>query len=338
MQRKFTILIAFIALVFPVAFAQADAVDEVFCGDLSQSDCQILWDNAAVMDSLNSFTVSMSMNLEVDSEEPMRLAAQADGQFELDDESLQYINEKAANMPEADWGELAEIFLTSAKANLRIDMTDSSGAEEAKSEVTLLLKDGILMLSAEALSALTGEDMTGMEGFGLDLNDAIGELLSEAGVMPEADSPAMQEMEAVADSAMTIVRLPDSDLNGAAVAVFKTDFDLNAFMSLISVEQLVAASNDMHDPQMAQELMDSIQVGELSVTQYIGLGDSYTYGTDIAVDLSMSYMKDGQLQASSIVLDMAALLSNFGEPVDVPIPEDAFVFPLAMLLQMGADS
>ncbi len=338
MQRKFTILIAFIALVFPVAFAQADAVDDVFCGDLSQSDCQILRDNAAVMDSLNSFAVAVSMNLAVDSEEPMRLSAQANGQFELDDESLQIINEKAANMAEADWGELAEIFLTSAKANLRIDMTDASGEEEVKSEITLLMKDGILMLSAEALSAVTGEDMTGMEGFGLDLNGAIGELLAEFGMMPESDSADMQEMEAVADSALTIVRLPDSDVNGAAVAVFKTDFDLNAFLSLISVEELVAASNDMDDPQMARELMDAIEVGEFSVTQYIGLGDSYTYGTDIAVDASMSHMKDGQLQDMSIVLDMAAQLSNFGEPVDVPIPEDAFVFPLAMLLQMGADS
>ncbi len=338
MLRKYTILIALIALVFPIAFAQADAVDEVFCGDLSQSDCQILLDNAAVMDSLNSFAVSLSMSLEAGSAEPMRVSAQANGQFELDDESLQSINEKAANMAEADWGELAEIFLTSAKANLRIDMTDSSGEEEVKSEFTLLLKDGILMLSAEALSAVTGEDMAGMEGFGIDLNDAIGELLTETGAMPVADSAEMQEMEAVADSAITIVRLPDSDVNGAAVAVFKTDFDLNAFFSLVSAEQIVGASNDMDDPEAVRELMDSIEVGEFSVTQYIGLGDSYTYGTDIAVDVSMSYMKDGQLQDSSIILDMAAVLSNFGEPVDVPIPEDAFVFPLAMLLQMGTDS
>lgn len=338
MLRKCVILIALIALVFPVAIAGADSMDDVFCGDLAQGDCQILLDNAEIMDNLNSFAVNVSMTLEADAADPMRLFAQGNGQFGLDDESLQTINEKAANIAEADWGELAEIFLTSAKANVWIEMTDASGEEEDKTEISLLLKDGVLVLSAEALSALTDEDMTGMEGFGIDLNDAIGELLTESGAMPEMDSAEMEEMDDVADSAMSITRLPDGEVREVAVAVFKTDIDLNAFFSLVSAEQLVGASNDMDDSEALRELMDSIEVGEFSVTQYIGLEDNYTYGTDILVDMSMSFTENGQRQDSSINFEMAAVLSNFGEPVDVPIPEDAFVFPLAMLLQMGADS
>lgn len=334
MLRKYVTLFVLIALVLPAAVASADATDDVFCGDLSQSDCQILLDNAAVMDNLNSFAVFVSMNLAFDSAEPMRLFVQGNGQFELDDESLQIINEKATSVSEAEWGELAEIFLTSAKAVVWVEITDSSGEEEVKTEITLLLKDGILLLSAEALSALSGEDMTGMEGFGVDLNDAIGELLTESGAMPEADSEEMQEMEALADSAMSIQRLADSNLSGVAVAVFKTDFDLNAFFSLVSPEQLVSASNDLDDPLTLREIMDSIEVGEFSITQYIGLVDSYTYGTDIVADMSMSFTEDGQETTSSISFEMAAILSDFGEPVDVPIPEDAFIFPLAMLMQM----
>ena len=336
MLRKYMIIIALIALVFPFAIASADATDDVFCGDLAQSDCQILLDNAAVMDSLNSFAVAVSMALEADAAEPVQLFLQAKGQFELDDESLQTINDLATDASEAEWGQLAEIFLTSAKADVWIEMRDSSGGDEVKSEFTLLLKDGILVLSANALSALTGEDMAGMEGFGIDLNDAIGELLAETGAMPEAESAEMQELEAVADSAMSITRLPDSQLNGAAVAVFKTDFDMAAFFSLVSPEQLIAASGEMYDPQTLSEAMDSIEIGEFSLTQYIGLDDSYTYGTDILVDMSMSYTEMGQLRTASIQFEMDALLSNFGEPVDVEIPEDAFVFPLAMLLQMGS--
>ena len=338
MLRKYVILLALIALVFPVAFVQADAMDDVFCGDLSQGDCQILLDNAAVMDSLNSFALSMSMSLEADSDEPMRLFVQGYGQFELDDESLQTINEKAANVSEAEWGALAEIFLTAAEADVWIEMTDSSGAEEVKSEITLLLKDGVLVLSADALSALTGEDMSGMEGFGLDLNDAIGDLLTDSGAMPEADSAEMEEMEAVAESAMSITRLPDSEVSDVAVAVFRTDLDLNAFLSLVSAEQLVAASNDMDDPQAVSELMDAIDIGEFSVTQFIGLDDSYTYAVDLSMDMSMSFTDNGQELTSSINFELDAVLSNFGEPVEVNIPEDTFVFPLAMLLQMGADS
>ena len=335
MLRKYLILVVLIALVFPVAIAHADATDEVFCGDLSQSDCQILLDNAAVMDSLNSFAVSLSMTLDVDSAEPMQLALQGYGQFELDDESLQSINEKAASLSEAEWGELAEIFLTSAKADVRIEITERSEGEEDPTELNLLLKDGVLLLSADAMAALSGEDMTGIEGFGIDLNDAIGDLLKESGALPNTDSAEMQEMEALADSAMTVQRLPDSEVSGVAVAVFKTDFDLATFFALVSPEQLVAASDDLGDPLTLSEIMDSIEVGEFSLTQYVGLDDSYTYGIDIVADMSMSYAEFGQVRQSSISFDMGAILSSFGEPVAVEIPEDAFVIPLAMLMQMG---
>ena len=335
MLRKYLILVVLIALVFPVAIAHADAADEVFCGDLSQSDCQILLDNAAVMDSLNSFAVSVSMTLDVDSAEPMVIAMQAYGQFELDDESLRSINEKSASVSEAEWGELAEIFLTSAKADVRIEITELSGEQEDPSEFNLLLKDGVVLLGADAMSALSGEAMTGIEGFGIDLNGAIGELLTESGALPNTDSSEMQEMEPLADSAMTIQRLPDSEVNGVAVAVFKTDFDLGAFFALVSPEQLLAAFDDLDDSLTLSEIMDSIEVGEFSITQHIGLDDSYTYGTDIVADMSMSYTESGQAQHISISFDMRAILSNFGEPVDVELPADAFVIPLAMMMQMG---
>ncbi len=338
MLRKCVILFALIALVFPVALAHADARDDVFCGDLSQSDCQVLLDNAAAMDSLNSFAFDLSITGVADSEEPMRLSLEATGQITLDEESLQLINDQAANASEADWGELMEIFLTSVTADILIDLTDSSGAEEVKTEIRLLLKDGIMLLSADALSALTGEDMSGMEGFGVDLNDAIGELLTESGAMPEAESAEMQEMEEVAESAMTISRLADSEVGSVAVAVFRTDLDLNAILNLVSAEQLAAASNDMDDPAAVRELMDAIDVGEFSVIQYIGLDDKYTYGIDAVVDMSMSLKENGQEMNSSISFDMSAILSKFGEPFDVTIPEDAFVFPLAMLMQMQAGS
>ena len=334
MLRKYLTLIVLIVLALPAAVTSADAANDVFCGDLSQSDCQILQDNAAVMDSLNAFAVHMNMALDVDGAEQTRLSVQGNGQFELDDEALQTINEMAANAGEAEWSDLAELFLSSAKAVIWVEMTETTGEGDVTSEINLLLKDGILVISADALSALTGEDLSGMEGFGIDLNDAIGDLLKESGMLPEADSAEMQEMEALADSAMSIARLPDGELNGGAVAVFKTDFDLGAFFSLVSPEQLMAASGDLDDPQMLSEIMDSIEVGEFSVTHYIGLDDSYTYGLDVLMDFSMSYTENGQPMTSSIDMEMAALLSKFGEPVEVAIPEDIFAFPLAMLLQM----
>ena len=335
MLRKYLTLIVMIALALPAAVASADGANDVFCGDLSQSDCQILLDNAAVMDSLNAFAVHMNMALDIDGAEPTRLSVQGDGQFELDAESLQTINEMAVNAGEAEWNDLAELFLTSAKAVVWVEMTESTSEEDVTTEINLLLKDGILVISADALSALTGEDMTGMEGFGIDLNDAIGDLLAESGMLPEADSAEMQEMENLADSTMSITRLPDSDVSGVAVAVFKTDFDLAAFFSLVSPEQLMAASGDRDDSLMLGELMDSIEVGEFSATHSIGLDDRYSYRIEVTADMSMSYTENGQQQTSSIRFEMVASLSSFGEPVDVAIPQDIFAFPLAMLLQMN---
>ena len=336
MLRKLVIFIAVIALALPGAIALAESMDDVFCGDLSGSDCQILQDNAAVMDNLNSFAVSMSMNLAADSDEPLRLSLQANGQFELDDESLQAINERAVDLAAAEWAELAEIFLTSAKASVWMEITDLSGAEAVTSEFNLLMKDGIVLLSADALSALAGEDMSGMEGFGIDLNDAIGELLAETGALPEPDSAEMEEMVAVADSALSVARLADSEVSGVAVAVFRSDLDLNAFLSMISADLLAAAAKDMDDSKAADDLMEALAGGEFSVTQYIGLDDKYTYGLDMLMDMDMSYTENDQQRNASISMDLKAKLSDFGQPVNVEIPEDVFVFPLAMMMQMGS--
>lgn len=335
MLRKYLTLIVMIALALPAAVASADATDDIYCGDLSQNDCQILLDNAAVMDSLNSFAVHMNMTLDIDGAEPTRLSVQGNGQFELDDESLHTINEMATNASEAEWGDLAEFFLTSAKAAIWVEITESSGEEDDTTEFNLLLQDGILVLSADALSALSGEDMTGMEGFGIDLNGAIGELLTESGMMPEADSKAMEEAYTLAESAMSIARLPDGNVNGVAVAVFKSDYDLGAYFSMVGTEQIMAASGDLDDSRTQSEIMESMEVGEFSVTHSIGLDDRYTYGLDILADLSMSHTENGQQMTSTINMEMDAQLSGFDEPVEVSISEDIFAFPLAMLQQMS---
>ena len=39
----------------------------------------------------------------------------------------------------------------------------------------------------------------------------------------------------------------------------------------------------------------------------------------------------------SIVMDMSMEVFDFNEPVEVEIPEDAFVFPLAMMMAMGSE-
>lgn len=333
MIRQCMMLIALILLLLPVAGARADSTDGVFCGDLSEADCRILLDNDKVMRNVNSLGFSLSMSMETGAEEALQFSAQAYGGFEVDDEALAVINEMSANAAEADLGKLIEMILTSAKAALTLDLRDYSGEEEVQTQLNLKLKDGIVLIGADTLEALTGESMGGMDAFGVDLTGAIGDLLAESGAMPTAD---LSEFEAAEDVAMSVTRLPDTEVDGVAVAVFRTDIDLNTFFSMVSAEQLVAATSEVDDPQAISDFIDSIDVSDFHVTQYIGLDDHYTYRMDMLMDLALPADMEDLGQVSSFVMDMVIELSSFGEPVDVSIPEDAFVLPLAMMMQMGS--
>ncbi len=331
---KMRVILALLAIMLvSLAGAQADSTDRaVLCGDLPETDCQILLDNESVMNSLNSFAFLMDMSFAVSGDEAMQLAGQAGGALSLGDEALRAANEMSENMSEADASALIELLLTSLEADLWFNVQGASGEEDFDMELSLQMKDGIVLIGAEALEALTGEPMTGMEAFGVDLNGAIGELLEESGAMPATD---VSDMEAAGAAAMTVTRLPDSEVNGVAVAVFETDIDLDILFSLVSVEELVAASDDLDDPQMASELIEGIDVREFYVRQYIGLDNLYTYRTEMSLDMSMAFEDDSQATDAAVVMDMSVDLSEFGEPVVVEIPEDAFVFPLLMMMQMG---
>ena len=125
-------------------------------------------------------------------------------------------------------------------------------------------------------------------------------------------------------------------MNGIAVAVFETTIDINEIMSLITFGDIVAEAKEGQDPGMALEMMQHMMVNELASRQYIGLNDHYTYGLDVALDLVIDgEFMDSPGNSMTVVLDVDIEMSDFNQPVEVEIPEDAAVFPLAMLLQMN---
>lgn len=332
MLRKFAILIALIILVLPVSGARADSMDDVFCGDLPEADCQILLDNAAAMNSLNSAFFFFSMNVLTGVDEDVLYAAQGYGDVELDDEAVDAINKLSEDVSAADWGVLFELALASAQADVTLDFRDYSGQEDVRTALRLKLKDGILLIGPDTLAALTGASMGDMEEFGVDLKGAIGELIAESGAIPAMDFDDMAEVEA---EAMSISRLPDDEVSDVAVAVFQTDIDLKTLLSSVRAQQLVAASYDLPDRQAAEALVDSINSRDFYVRQFIGLDDHYTHRMEVLMDMSMADESVDQEPFASLVLNMIISLSKFDQPVDVTIPEDAFVLPLAMLMQMG---
>lgn len=334
MLKMRMLMVLLVVLLLSLSGVLADSSDRaILCGDLPETDCQILLNNADVMDSLNSFAFLMNINLNASGDDAMQLTLNGGGALSLADEALHAANAMSETMSGADMSALAELLLTSLEADVWVELQGEAAEEDFDMGFNLLLKDGVVLVGAEALEAVTGEPMTGIDAIGIDLNDAIGEMLEETGAMPAMDA---DEMEAAEMAAISVARLADSELNGVAVAVFESDFDLNTILSLISAEQLVGASDDMEDSQAAAQMMEAIDVSEFSVRQYIGLGDSYTYRIVMALDMTMA-SESGDLDADAqIVMDMSIDLSNFNEPVEVEIPEDAFVFPLAMMLTMGS--
>ena len=330
--RTFLVLLALTLL--SLAITHADSTDRaILCGALPDADCQILLDNEGVMNRLNSFAFDMSMNFSASGDDAMEMAMQGGGALSLDDDALQAINDASMDMSDSEISALIELLLTSLEGEVRFELKGSSAEEDIDLEFSLLMNDGVVLIGADALEELTGESMGGVEALGIDLNDAVGELLAETGAMPATHS---SEQELAAAGVTTVTRLPDAEVNGVAVAVFETDMDLNAVLALVSAEDLIGASEDMDDPEMAQAMIDAIDVREFVVRQYIGLDDSYTYRMEMALGMTMSSEATDLETDATIMMDMTIDLSDFGEPVAVEIPEDAFIFPLAMMIAMGS--
>ena len=230
-------------------------------------------------------------------------------------------------------GALLELLVTSLTGEVWLNLSGTSADEEVSMELSIRLKEGVILLNPGAMEEISGQPMTGMEWLGVDVTGAVGDLLAESGMMPEMDADGMEEAEA---SAISITRLPDSEINGVTVAVFETSIDVNSILSLISIEDMIAFSNPEEDPEKSMEMIEAIDVRDLSSRQYIGLDDHYTYRFDVSVDLTApdeSNSNDGG--EKTIVMDLDVGLSGFNDPVEVEIPEDAMVFPLAMMLQMN---
>ena len=337
MLKRIVILVVLLTLLIPFASAQTDSVEAAhICGDLADADCQILLDNATMMDALNSFAFTVTMALDVDGdaiEEHMQLAGQGGGALSLDDDALQAVAETGNQITADEAGALLELLITSLTGDVWLDLSGTSADEDFTMELSLRLKEGVVLLNAGAMEELSGQPMTGMEWLGVDVTGAIGDLLTESGMMPDMDANDLEEVEA---SDTSVTRLPDSEINGVAVAVFETSVDVNSILSLISIEDMIAASDSNEDPEKTMEMVQAIDVRDLSSRQYIGLDDRYTYRLVVSVDLTApaeSGDQDGG--EKTIVMDLDVGFSGFNDPVEVEIPEDAMVFPLAMMLQMN---
>ncbi len=333
MLKKSLILAALLSAL--ISLLPAQAKDESrFCGDLSAEDCQMLQANAQAMDAVHSLAFAGAMSMEAAPEGLIELAGSGSGKIEFDADAMASLSEMSAEMLTANYSQAAELLLTTSKADVSFALSGSLEGEAFEMELSLLLKDGVLLLGAGAMEALTGESMTGMAAFGLDLNGAIADMLGgEMTSMPEPGyAEDMSDLEA---AATTISRLPDSQVNGVAVAVFETQLDLESLFAMMCGADMLAAEGDELARQAAEDFCDAISAMTVTAREYIGIDDAYTYRMDAAMEMAMAGESLGLQSETAIAMRMDFTLSGFNEPVEVEIPEDAMIFPLAMMLQMN---
>ena len=345
MLKRLTILITLTLLMLSVATIQADSIDgDVFCGDLSDADCQILLTNAEVMDGVYSLQFSMALAMKMGGDgldDSIEMTGTGGGSLAVDPATADALEAAAAETAESDMAALLEMLLSAVTGDLSFRFDGLSGDEAIEMELNLLLKDGVIVIGAGAMEEMTGEEMTGLEWFGIDTSGAIGVLLDEAGMGTAQDMgmSSQSSMEAVEDDATVIVRLPDQIIAGSALAVFESSVDVNSIMQLLSLEDIQAAagSGDGADADMARAMIQGMDVRELSSRHYVGLDDHYTRRMEMAMDLTLSGelvgLEDGNI---SLIMNIGIDMTAFNQPVSVEIPEDAVVIPLAMMMQMGS--
>ncbi len=330
MLKKCTILWILFLLVLPLAGIQADSSEsEVFCGDLPAADCQLLTESEAVMNQVQSFAMAMSMSVEITGEEPALMTIEGEGRLAIDPELADMTSDVQDMAPMEEMQAtlaLVEEVLAGIDGTLSIELAQTGGGEEdTQMTLSLLMKDGVIVLDAASLESVFGDSTGSMEWFGLD-TAGITELLMSDELMQEGMDDMTDEYQDYPEMAPAIERLPDSEVNGIAVAVFESALGYSALSSLTG---LIAIA----DPSAAGDgSLDTAIDGMLSMRQYIGLEDHYLHRAELSMTIGMAV---DETDAGSMDMSMSLNLSDFNQPVAVEIPEDAMILPLMMMMQMG---
>ena len=329
-KRWIKLTVLTLMLLLPLAVVSGQSLDKraVLCGDLAEADCQILVDSDVVMDGVNAFAFDLSMTLSVEAPEPdeMSLSLDASGRLSISAEAMEAVQEMEDSLMEMDGQELSDEMVAifdaaiagiTAELTADLQITNQDGIEDMA--LNLLTKDGIVMLNAAAVAEATGESMGGMEWFGVDANGVFALLTADSDMqdmMKSEDSHSdMADMSEMA-MAPTVTRLADSEVNGVPVAVFESSLNMSQIMALLS--------------PVAGDAADSAATLDATVLQFIGLDDYYQYRAEATINVAESS------SMTTINVWFALGMSDFNLPVTVEIPEDAFVFPLEFLMEMGS--
>ena len=343
MARKSLIWTMLVMLLLPWVGASAQSAGDAdfdYCAILAEPDCQILANSDAAMAEVSSvaFDASMSLRLLSDvEEESADIQVTGSGKAAVDLSTLTVMNDLSASEAVMDTAQtmamLADL-LGSAEVEISLQLTIASADETFDLPLNLVVKDGILAIDLASLGEASGEAADGMEDFGgwlgVSLADMIDAMMEDAADASMTESEMMEMDESQLAESITITRLPDEEVNGAATAVFDIEIAAGVWPDIAYMATVDMAPEAEQAEMVA--MMESFGDAAMLIRQYIGLDDLYVHRLDVSMDVQVP-TEGTPMSLMSLTLSIG--LSDFNVPVEIELPEDTFVLPYAMLEQMG---
>lgn len=367
-MRKLLVLLLLVFIgMSSVALAQDTPT--VFCGDLSESDCGLLRDSAAIMQGLSSagfnFALDMSMN------NPMTmgrgpgsnlsLRIEGTGAYALDRAGLpqdilspQAMTENLEQLPQL-LDQVLKAFSADAKLTLFLPPELAAMAGQPlpdKAGLSFRMVDGIAYINLEKLAELdtSGSVPRGWMGFDVAglVSQALEQQMGSLGSSLNMSPLTGINNQELANQFSTITRLPDANVGGHNVAVFETNIDMGTMMSSPELAENLRESmrqnlrnSGMSEAEVERTLdqmmpmMAQLYAGmEFKVTQSIGIDDRYVHQMtmSIAWPFDMGSLTGQRGQSLDVSMGLVIGLDQFNAAPEISAPDDAIMIPLEGML------
>lgn len=370
-RRMVMLLVALLLFGLPLT-AQAQEWPKVYCGNLSEEDCNLLTQSQAAMAALDSAAFEMSFNFGLSSSEPfapgvseVAFDVQGSGAFAGEMPDLSAFQ----SMDPTQLGEIMSqapaLFIeglrsVSGQASLTVNLPAELVAGEgvpAALPINLIMLDGVAYVDLASLvpAEASGADMPAW--IGIDLAGMYESMLKQ---MPDDENLAgqMEQMQALfssdvmtglVDAALaadfvTVTRGADETIDGQTVAVFQTEIDYAALFGnegfQTAMQEYMQSIMTMQGvdaeemPEGVMEAMTSLMAGlKLTVTEKIGTEDYLVRQTAMDMSFDMDFAALAGMIPES---EMGDVPDSFGMTLAFEIALSEFGQPVEVVAPEGA--
>lgn len=360
--------------------AAQDVMGVTFCGDLATEDCDLLMASKEAMTGLQSTSLDFNMGLDIRGIPDMpfdKLIFQlnAKGAAAVAPEVMTTLQQAQENPMQFADPQAAMTMLSSLVSGVSGDFTLSldlppdlvaMAGPDANIPATLTLEmrmvDGVVYFNLDKIAAAIPDADIPPGWMGVDLSSLVsqlGAMSSSMGSSAAIDEDAMSAyMQSLMDPEtlsqfMTIERVDDAEMMGQTMAVFRTTFDLSAFMQSDTYQNFLKAQMDAatagqdvspQDQAQIDEMMstmtDAVQGLVIEQTVSIGVDDHYTHASTLHMAWDMSDLINTiepgtDASGAMVTLDVTTNFSDFNNEVTVDVPDNATLIPLGSMMSGG---